>query len=131
MLSHLLSLLGVVSSALAISHSHSPTVTPSVSPSVVPLVACTQDSVPEIVLGSLLGASLTGMVFTVIIRRNLHYCNRIFGQTDDSERVYDTPCPYCGKKQPADCMQEHLSACAGHLKHWAPKLASQRHILNV
>ena len=100
-------------------------------PSTLPEYICNQDTTPEIVLGSILGASLTGIVVTVIIRRNIRDCNRIFGQTGDSERVYDTPCPYCGKKQPADCMQEHLSMCEAHLKHWAPKLASQRHMLNI
>ena len=129
MLSHLVTFL--MSSAFAASYSHSPSISPSMIPSTLPDHICIQDTTPEIVLGSLLGVSLTGMVFTVIIRRNIHDCYRIFGQTGDSERVYDTPCPYCGKKQPADCVREHLSDCAEHLKHWAPKLASQRHLLNV
>ena len=71
------------------------------------------------------------MAATVFIRRNIHECYRIFGHNGDRERVYDTPCPYCGKKQPSDCMREHLSECLEHLKHWAPKLASQRHMLTV
>jgi hypothetical protein len=83
------------------------------------------------VLGALLGVSLTGIIGTYLVRRNIHHCHRILAHNGDPERVYDTPCAYCGKKQPADCMREHISECAEHLKHWAPKLASQRHLMAV
>jgi len=135
MFSHLVTFL--MSSAFAASYSHSPSIspsgviTPSMIPSTLPDYICIQDTTPEIVLGSLLGASLTGIVVTVFIRRNIHDCYRIFGHNGDTERVYDTPCPYCKIKQPANCIREHLSECTEHLKHWAPKLASQRHLLNV
>ena len=131
MFSHLITLLGVWSGTYALSHSHTPSISPSVAPSILPEFICHQDTTPEIVLGSILGASLTGMIATIFIRRNIHSCTRVFGSNGDSERVYDTPCPYCKIKQPADCMQEHLSECTEHLKHWAPKLASQRHMYHV
>lgn len=140
MFSRLVTLLGLVITTLAASTSHSlslsPSVSPSVSPSILPTVPtyilpCVTDTTSEIVLGSILGASLAGMAATVLIRRNIHHCYRVFGHNGDTERVYDTPCAYCGKKQPADCMREHLSECMEHLKHWAPKLASQRHLMGV
>ena len=132
MFSHLVTFLGVVTT-FAVSASHSPFVGPSITPSIfpeaVPTSPCVTDTTSEIVLGSILGASLAGMAATIIIRRNIHDCYRIFGHNGDSERVYDTPCAYCGKKQPADCMREHLSECLEHLDHWVPK--SQRYSLKV
>jgi hypothetical protein len=111
---------GFLTSAIAATQSPSPSLSPS--PSFSP-ITCTQEHTSEIVLGALLGASLTGIVGTCLFRR---YC--VLAHNGDPDRVYDTPCPYCGKKQPADCMREHISECMEHLKHWAPKRASQREI---
>jgi hypothetical protein len=115
---------GCLASAFAATQSPSPSLSPS--PSFSP-TSCPQEHTSEIVLGALLGASLTGILGTCLIRR----CPRILAHNGDPERVYDTPCPYCEKKQPADCMREHISECTEHLKHWAPKLASQRHLMTV
>jgi hypothetical protein len=127
MIAHAVTLIGYLTSVLAITHS--PTLSPTLSPSSIQ--TCSADNTSEIVLGALLGVSLTGIIGTCLIRRNIHHCHRVFTHNGDPERVYDTPCAYCGKKQPADCMREHISECAEHLKHWAPKLASQRHLMTV
>jgi len=48
--------------------------------------------------------------------------DRICCTRGDSQRVYDTPCPYCQKKQPRDCMREHLTECGEHRAYWTPTL---------
>lgn len=127
-MSHVLTFFGCLVSAIAATQSHTPSLSPSPSFSpTVSLATCPQEHTSEIVLGALLGVSLTSIVGTCLVRR----CSRSLAHNGDPERVYDTPCPYCEKKQPADCMREHISECAEHLKHWAPKLASQRHLMTV
>jgi hypothetical protein len=69
-------------------------------------------------LSSALGVVLAGSAAAVLYA----FRDRICCTRGDSQRVYDTPCPYCKKKQPKDCIREHLTECEEHRKFWTPRL---------
>jgi len=85
-----------------------------------------QPSCDNAVLGlsSALGVTLVGLAAAVIYA----FKDRICCTRGDSQRVYDTPCPYCEKKQPRDCVREHLVDCEEHRKFWSPRLIGQEQI---
>ena len=78
------------------------------------------DTTAVIGLSSALGVLLAGITTATICQFKDHLCCT----PGDRRRVYDTPCPYCQKKQPRDCMREHLTDCEEHRKYWTPRLRS-------
>lgn len=81
---------------------------------------------PTAVLGlsSALGVTLAGIAAAAVYA----FKDRLCCTRGDSQRVYDTPCPYCEKKQPRDCVREHLADCEEHRKFWSPRLTRQEQI---
>ena len=73
---------------------------------------------PTAVLGlsSALGVTLAGITAAAL------YAFRDRCTRGDSQRVYDTPCPYCETKQPKNCIREHLTECEEHRKYWVPRI---------
>jgi len=75
-------------------------------------------------LSSALGVVIAGLAAAGLCA----FKDRLCCTRGDSQRVYDTPCPYCEKKQPRDCVREHLADCEEHRKFWSPRLTRQEQI---